>query len=309
MNSTITDQIDQIEKPTCSAKIDQIRLRLAILRRRPPRPRRPRRPSARCCGPRLARCGSVRLTASAIGECLTGLPQAIPHRLHGRVRHVNTRSHPRHAAGCASGIHGRTRRTKRIRNKCALASGSMSDGSTPRFLQGAFEFEGNGFDKPVLIDDSLRYVVPAGCVTQPVYFRGGNSSDDMVIAWCCSATENRCATSPLPPRGATHVALRVVEDLLGDTVLELFVAAPDGLRRHASSSTSGLVEISRWLPRLGASSATAWPGMRAIEEVLARGGGDDVRHHRVRRRAVRQLQPNLAVAMFLPAAMIRPRSI
>src|SRR5215212_7036560 len=31
MKSTITDQIDQIEKPTCSAKIDQIRLRLAIL--------------------------------------------------------------------------------------------------------------------------------------------------------------------------------------------------------------------------------------------------------------------------------------
>ena len=30
MNSTITDQIDQTEKPTCSAKIDQIRLRRAI---------------------------------------------------------------------------------------------------------------------------------------------------------------------------------------------------------------------------------------------------------------------------------------
>ena len=30
MNSTITDQMDQIEKPTCSAKIDQIRLRLAV---------------------------------------------------------------------------------------------------------------------------------------------------------------------------------------------------------------------------------------------------------------------------------------
>src|ERR1700716_585777 len=29
MKSTITDQIDQIEKPTCSAKIDQIRLRFA----------------------------------------------------------------------------------------------------------------------------------------------------------------------------------------------------------------------------------------------------------------------------------------
>src|SRR5271170_5351339 len=30
MNSTITDQIDHTEKPTCSAKIDQIRLRRAI---------------------------------------------------------------------------------------------------------------------------------------------------------------------------------------------------------------------------------------------------------------------------------------
>src|SRR5664279_4800916 len=30
MNSTITDQIDQIEKPTCSATMDQIRLCLAI---------------------------------------------------------------------------------------------------------------------------------------------------------------------------------------------------------------------------------------------------------------------------------------
>ena len=66
---------------------------------------------------------------------------------------------------------------KRIRNICTLASGRVSDGSTPRFLQGPFDFEGNGLDKPLLIDDSLRYVVPAGAsVTRPVYFRGGNSS-------------------------------------------------------------------------------------------------------------------------------------
>ena len=40
-------------------------------------------------------------------------------------------------------------------------------------MQGPFEFDGNGLDKPSLIDESLRYVVPAGAVTQPVYFRGG----------------------------------------------------------------------------------------------------------------------------------------
>jgi len=30
MNNTITDQIDQIEKPTCSATTDQIRFRFAM---------------------------------------------------------------------------------------------------------------------------------------------------------------------------------------------------------------------------------------------------------------------------------------
>ena len=33
---------------------------------------------------------------------------------------------------------------------------------------------------------------------------------------------------PIAAKGATHVALRVVEDLLADTVLELYVAAPKG---------------------------------------------------------------------------------
>jgi hypothetical protein len=103
----------------------------------------------------------------------------------------------------------------------------MSDGSKPRFLQGAFEFEGNGLDKPVLLDESLRYVVPAGAVTQPVYFRGGNSIDEMIsVVLFRDGAPMRYF--PIAAKGATHVALRVVEDLLGDTVLELFVAAPSG---------------------------------------------------------------------------------
>lgn len=101
----------------------------------------------------------------------------------------------------------------------------MSDGSTPRFLQGTFDFEGNGLAKPLLIDESLHYVVPAGAVTQPVYFRGGNSCDEMVsVVLFRDGTPMRYF--PIAAKGATHVALRVVEDLLGDTVLELYVAAP-----------------------------------------------------------------------------------
>ena len=104
----------------------------------------------------------------------------------------------------------------------------MSDGSSPRFLQGAFEFDGTGYDKPVALDESLRYTVPAGATTQPVYFRGGNSTKQMIsVILYRDGTPMRYF--PIAAKGATHVALRVVEDLLADTVLELYVAAPDGV--------------------------------------------------------------------------------
>jgi hypothetical protein len=117
----------------------------------------------------------------------------------------------------------------------------MSDGSTPRFLQGVFEFEGKGLDEPVLVDDSLRYVVPAGAVTQPVYFRGGNSTDELVTI-VLFRDGQPMRYFPVAAKGATHVALRVVEDLLGDTVLELFVAAPRGCSGSVVVDL-GLVEI------------------------------------------------------------------
>ena len=78
--------------------------------------------------------------------------------------------------------------------------GAMSDGSTPVFLQGRFAFEGKGLDGRLLVDESLRYVVPAGTTTQPVYFRGGNSTGDMisVVLFCggsrCATTESCCPT-------------------------------------------------------------------------------------------------------------------
>ncbi|ANI40552.1 hypothetical protein [Mycolicibacterium vaccae] len=116
----------------------------------------------------------------------------------------------------------------------------MTDGSRPQFLQGAFTFEGGGYDKPVPID-APRYVVPAGAVTQPVYFRGGNSTEEMItVVLFRDGVPMRYF--PIAAKGATHVALRVVEDLLGDTVLELHVAAPDGVKGTVMLDL-GLVEI------------------------------------------------------------------
>ena len=117
----------------------------------------------------------------------------------------------------------------------------MTDGSTPRFLQGAFEFDGSGYDKPASVHDSMRYTVPAGATTQPVYFRGGNSSDEMITV-VLYRDGKPMRYFPIAAKGATHVALRVVEDLLADTVLELYVAAPGGTSGSVIVDL-GLVEV------------------------------------------------------------------
>jgi hypothetical protein len=101
----------------------------------------------------------------------------------------------------------------------------MNDSSVPRFLQGFFTFSGKGFDDPVPLDPSLRYVVPAGSTTQPVYFRGGNSTDAMITV-VLTRDGAPMRYFPIAANGAMHVSLRVVEDLLADTVLELYIAAP-----------------------------------------------------------------------------------
>jgi hypothetical protein len=117
----------------------------------------------------------------------------------------------------------------------------MHDSSTPRFLQGVFPFEGKGLDNPFPIDAALSYLVPPGATTQPVYFRGGNSSKEMVsVVLVRDGAPMRYF--PIAARGATHVSLRVVEDLLADTVLELFIAAPAGVSGTVVVDL-GLIEI------------------------------------------------------------------
>jgi assimilatory nitrate reductase catalytic subunit len=100
--------------------------------------------------------------------------------------------------------------------------------STPRFLQGIFDFHGEGPQKPVLLHESMRYTVPPGSVAQAMYFRGGNSTDEMItVVLVRDGIPMRYF--PIGARAAQHVTLRVTEDLDGGAELELHVAAPDGL--------------------------------------------------------------------------------
>jgi len=100
--------------------------------------------------------------------------------------------------------------------------------STPRFLQGVYPISGEGLAKPGPIDPALRYQVPAGSSAQALYFRGGNSTGELV--YVLLVRDGRpMRWLPIGAKGDVHVPLRVVEDLTGGTVVELHAAAPEGV--------------------------------------------------------------------------------
>ena len=113
--------------------------------------------------------------------------------------------------------------------------------STPRFLQGVFPITGEGLAKPGPIDAALRYTVPQGTSAQALYFRGGNSTGELVYVLLLRDGEPM-RWFPIGAKGDTHVPLRVVEDLTGGTVVELHAAAPDGVTGELVVDL-GLVEI------------------------------------------------------------------
>lgn len=100
--------------------------------------------------------------------------------------------------------------------------------ANPRFLQGIVTFEGRGLDEPVSLGDGFRYVVPAGVTAQPLYFRGGNSTGELICA-ILQRDGSPMRYFPIGARSSVHIPLRVIEDLAPDTAVELRLAAPAGL--------------------------------------------------------------------------------
>jgi hypothetical protein len=97
---------------------------------------------------------------------------------------------------------------------------------TPRFLQAIRSFTGAGLDEYLPFDPPLTYTVPEGTSAQCVYVRAGNSSDELV---CLVLTRNGepFRLFPLGARSSVHIPLRITEDLLTDTTLELHLSAPE----------------------------------------------------------------------------------
>ena len=98
---------------------------------------------------------------------------------------------------------------------------------TPRFVQAVRPFVGVGLDDYQPFDPPLRYTVPDHASAQCVYFRGGNSSDELITVVLTRDGEPT-RLFPIGARASIHVQLRITEQLLNDTTLELHVAAPEG---------------------------------------------------------------------------------
>jgi assimilatory nitrate reductase catalytic subunit len=98
----------------------------------------------------------------------------------------------------------------------------------PQFLQAVRPFSGRGLDDYQPFDPPVLYQVPPDREAQCVYFRGGNSSDALI---CVVLTRDGTPMRlfPIGARGSVHVPLRITENLLTESTLELHVAAPEGL--------------------------------------------------------------------------------
>jgi hypothetical protein len=112
--------------------------------------------------------------------------------------------------------------------------------SEPRFIQGIISFVGAGYSHPVPLA-AASYVVAGDKRAQPLYFRGGNSSNEM-IAVALMRNGKLMRYFPIGAKASHHVQLAVVEDLEPETKLELMVLAPEGMSGTVVVDL-GLVEI------------------------------------------------------------------
>ena len=113
--------------------------------------------------------------------------------------------------------------------------------ATPRFLQGVYPFAGRGVFELAPLHDDLMYVVPAGKVTQVVYFRAGNVSDDLLYLTLV-ANDTPVRYFPVGPKSDFHVPLAIVESYPAGTHLQIGLAAPRGLTGSVIVDV-GLIEI------------------------------------------------------------------
>lgn len=80
---------------------------------------------------------------------------------------------------------------------------------------------------PSSLGESTTYRVPPDQRAQLIYFRAGNSSDELI---CVSLLRDGQLLRyfPIGARSSAHIPLAVVEDFEPESLLEVYLAAPQG---------------------------------------------------------------------------------
>jgi len=99
---------------------------------------------------------------------------------------------------------------------------------TPRFIQGTFSFTGRGLTTFVPLHESARFTVSADKRAQLIYMRGGNSSSEL-LCLLLARDGKPLRYFPIGAKASMHVPLAVVEDIFPESVVEVLVAAPEGV--------------------------------------------------------------------------------
>jgi hypothetical protein len=110
-----------------------------------------------------------------------------------------------------------------------------------RFVQGMFAFEGRGLENPVSFEPKAVYQVPSDKRAQLIYCRVGNPSAEFLYV-ALNRDGKPMRMFPCGAKSGIHVPLAIIDDILPDSVLELVIAAPEGLKSKVMIDL-GLVEI------------------------------------------------------------------
>lgn len=111
----------------------------------------------------------------------------------------------------------------------------------PRFLQGVFGFEGRGLERAEPLRPELVYQAPRDRRAQLIYFRGGNSSSQLIYL-VLRQNERPMRYFPIGAQSSVHVPLAIVEDITPESRVDLLIAAPEGVRGSVVIDV-GLVEV------------------------------------------------------------------
>jgi len=104
-----------------------------------------------------------------------------------------------------------------------------------------FAFEGRGLETPVSLEPKAVYQVPPDRRAQLIYCRIGNPTPEFLYL-VLQRDGKPMRLFPCGGKSGIHVPLAIIDDLLPDSLIELVIAAPEGLTAKVMIDL-GFVEI------------------------------------------------------------------